>query len=440
VPIARLRRPLLIDSAPEGAWRARRELALTLADAALAAIEPRAATQCALATLPSELDAALRGCRVLAFGKAARAMTEAACDALHPSSGLVLTHTDGDDAALRPLVVRGAAHPLPSADALSHAEEALTLMRSAREGEVVLCLVSGGGSSMLERPIDGVSLEDLLRLTRTLLRAGATIDELNAVRTALSTLKGGRLLAEARAGVHVVTLVIADVPGGALSTVASGPTVPPAAQALDASLVLRHLGLTSQLDARLLDAIAHGAARDRPAIHAEVHTRVAADDVTARDALVAEGRARGLRLGVLPRLLVGEARDEGPRFVAEARALAGRESLDGVVATGETTVTVRGSGRGGRNQELALGALVEVAAWGELLLSLATDGEDGTSGAAGALVDPLVGAEHSLGTRERFARAALVSNDSARFCAAHRCALETGPTGTNVADLALWLR
>ena len=438
--VARLRRELLLEFVPEGPDRARREHALALADAALAAVEPRAATVRALAALEGELDLSLTGCRVLAFGKAARAMAAAACACLRPTDGLVLTHADGDDDALAPLRVRRAAHPLPAADALAHADEARALMRSARAGDVVLCLVSGGGSSMLERPVDGVSLDDLARLTQRLMRAGATIEALNAVRTALSTVKGGRLLAEARDGVRVVNVVLADVPDGALSTVAAGPTVPRADLLLDASSVVRHLAVDANVDARLLAAITAGAAREAPLVRAQVHTRVAADDVTAREAVVAVGRSRGLRIGVLPRRLAGEAHEDGPRFAAEARALARENALDGVVATGETTVTVRGNGRGGRNQEFALGALVEVAAWGELLLALATDGEDGTSGSAGALVDPLVGAEHSLSTRERFVRAALVTNDSARFCAAHRCALETGPTGTNVADLALWLR
>lgn len=436
----KIRRELLIDALPEGAWRARREHALALADAALAAIEPTHVTTRAIAQARTERGLSLEGCRVIGFGKAARAMTVAACEQLHPSGGLVLTHTAGDDAALAPLRVVRADHPLPSRDAIAHADEAIALMRSARAGEVVLCLVSGGGSAMLERPIDGVTLDDLALISRVMMRAGATIEALNAVRGAVSTVKCGRLLAEAEAGVHVVTIAIADVPGSALSLVASGPTVPPSASSVDAATALRHLGVEAQLGAHLVAAIVAGAAREAARVRANVATCVAADDVAARDAVIEAARARGLRVGALPRRLGGEAREEGPRFVAEARALARDEALDGVVATGETTVTVHGSGRGGRNQELALASLVEVGAWGELLLALATDGEDGTSGAAGALVDPLVAAEHSLGTRERFVRAALVANDSARFCAAQRCALETGPTGTNVADLALWLR
>lgn len=440
-----IRRELLIDALPDGAWRARREHALALADAAIAAIEPTRVTARAIAQLRTERRLSLDGCQVIALGKAARAMARAACEQLHPSGGLVLSHTAGDDDALAPLRVLRADHPLPSRDAIAHADEAIALMRSARAGDVVLCLVSGGGSAMLERPIDGVTLDDLALISRVLMRAGATIEALNAVRTALSAVKGGRLLAEAAAGVHVVTIVIADVPGSALSLVASGPTVPPSASrvdsaSIDAATALRHLGVEEQLGPRVVAATVAGAAREPAKVRADVSTLLAADDGTARDALVDAARARGLRIGVLPRRLSGEAREEGPRFVAEARALARDASLDGVVATGETTVVVHGSGRGGRNQELALASLVEVGAWGELLLALATDGQDGTSGAAGALVDPLVAAEHSLGTRERFVRAALVANDSARFCAAQRCALETGPTGTNVADLALWLR
>jgi len=445
-----IRRELLIDALPEGAWRTRREHALLLADAALAAIEPTHVTARAIAQLRTERGISLDGCQVIALGKAARAMARAACEQLNPSGGLVLSHSAGDDDALAPLRVLRADHPLPSRDAIAHADEAVALMRSARAGDVVLCLVSGGGSAMLERPIGGVTLDDLALISRVLMRAGATIEALNAVRTALSTVKGGRLLAEAAAGVRVVTIAIADVPGSALALVASGPTVRPSAASVDAAnggaanggagRVLRHLGVEAQLGPRVIAAIVAGAAREAAMVRAEVSTMLAADDVTARDALVEAARARGLRIGVLPRRLSGEAREEGPRFVVEARALARDASLDGVVATGETTVVVHGSGRGGRNQELALASLVEVGAWGELLLALATDGQDGTSGAAGALVDPLVAAEHPLGTRERFVRAALVANDSARFCAAQRCALETGPTGTNVADLALWLR
>ncbi len=372
----------------DGRVRARRAAALDLAEAALTAVEPEAATARVLAGRGD-----LQGCVVLAFGKAAIPMARGALACCAPSRGVVIGLADpGVD--LGPLRVRRGRHPLPALDAEEHGAEVLALAASLGPDDVVLCLVSGGGSALLEFPRPGVTMEQIRSLTAERLEGGAPIGELNAARTALSALKGGGL-ARALLPARIVNVVLSDVPGQPLSLVASGPTV------LDES---------------------------------RVETIAAADNDTAVRGVMEAAAARGLVLRRLDEVIVGEARLAGARLMDEAaRLFAAQPRLDGLVGGGETTVTVAGAGQGGRNGELVLGA---AAALGDhLVLSLATDGLDGTSGSAGAMLDAqlLAEAPGPIGP-------ALEDNDSATWLAAAGALLRTGPTGTNVADVTLILR
>ncbi len=426
-------RTRLFDATLSAAVRERRALSLDLLEAGLAAVEPGAATRRGIeAARAAGID--LDGCTIFAFGKAARRMAEAALACVRVERGIVLgPDQDPRRAGGResgPLSVHQAGHPLPSPDAPRHGAEVLAVARSLGAGDVALCLVSGGGSAMLELPRPGVLLGSIAEATRLLNEAGADIAELNAVRRCLSALKGGRLAA-ALVPARVVNVLISDVPGNDLSVIASGPSVPPPSGAPDARAVVERYALRDRLPPDVLHAIDAPEPVDRVA----VESFLAADNATARHAVVA--RASELGLAAVERELAGAARDAGPRLYAEAlERFAADPALGAVVAGGETTVEVRGSGRGGRNQELALA--VFAAFQGGLVATLGTDGVDGSSDAAGALVDEAAVIE--AGRQGLDPTRFLADNDSHRFFARLGTQIRTGPTGTNVADLCVVLR
>lgn len=348
---------------------------------------------------------------VFAFGKAAVPMARGALRAWPVQGGLVVSLAE---ASLPPLTVRRGGHPTPRPDAAAVGDEALALAATLGPEDVALALVSGGGSAMLERPREGVSLDEIASLTDALMRAGGDIAELNAVRRRLSAIKGGGL-ARAIAPARLVNVVLSDVPGASPALVASGPTCAPP----DGPDPIEVLGRHGLLDA-VSPALRRWLARPMPPLTGPIETIVAADNGTARRAT---GLAdRGLRLR-------GEARDVGAAFAREGPGA-------GWVAGGETVVTVVGEGRGGRSLELALGALA--AGWrGGLLAAFGTDGVDGTSALAGALVDEAVveaARARGLDPREHLAR-----NDAGSFFDAVGSGLDCGPTGTNVADLVVAL-
>ncbi|MFW6086622.1 MAG: glycerate kinase type-2 family protein, partial [Myxococcota bacterium] len=291
--------------------------------------------------------------------------------------------------------------PTPAGDAAETGRAVWQSARALGEGGVLLCLVSGGGSAMLELPAPGVSIEDIQRRTDELLRAGADIHTLIAERRRLSQLKGGQL-ARAAAPARVINVILSDVPGGDVSVVASGPSVPPEPHA--------------------------------PGFE-HVRTEVPADNGTAQDAIVRAGQQQGLRLERRSGFLSGEARDAGAAFYVDARARCERQGLDGVVWGGETTVHVTGGGRGGRNQELVLGAAQVFE--GGVLGSLGTDGIDGASNAAGAIMDAAV--LERAAAQGLAPQAFLDANDSESYFRRAGGLVETGPTGTNVADVCLYL-
>lgn len=356
-------------------------------------------------------------------------MAEAAIEALAPRGGLVVGLEAG---RLGPLEMMAAAHPIPSADAEEHARAVVELCAGLGAGDVLLCLLSGGGSAMLEQPVAGVGLEALRRTTERLLAAGAPIAELNAVRRALSRLKGGRL-AEVVAPARIVNLIVSDVSGAPPSLVASGPTTRPVAGP-DPREVVERLGVARELPPEVLRALDRP--RPPPAAAAFEGERcvVVADNRTARRGLAAFGRQMGLRIAHRPGHAAGEARVVGEAFARASAARCARQGLDGVVWGGETTVRVRGSGRGGRNQELVLGAHARIG--DGLLLSLGTDGVDGTSGAAGAFLD--ADGLRRAAAAGRSPAPHLDDNDADAFFGASGGRIVTGPTGTNVADVCVF--
>ena len=383
---------------------------------------------------------------VVAVGKAAAAMAAAAEEVLRErlSAGLAITKY-GHGGPVGRIAVREAGHPTPDEAGLAAAGELRELLAGTTERDVVVCLISGGGSALLTAPAEGISLADLRATTAALLEAGATINELNAVRKHLETLKGGGL-ARAAAPASVVALAVSDVIGDPLDVIASGPTVGDTSTFADAWAVIERRGLADSLPDSVVERLQAGLRGEIPdtprpddPLFARVHTAV-----IANLRLAAEGAAqRALQFGYATELLSltieGEAREAGRRLVARVGD-ALRDGSGGekrcLIGGGETTVTVRGDGLGGRNTELALAAalaLDEAGLRGVTVASLATDGDDGPTGSAGAVATgDTVARGRALGLD---AADYLERNDSGTYFERVGGLLVTGPTRTNVADL-----
>ncbi|MFP3938756.1 MAG: glycerate kinase [Thermoanaerobaculia bacterium] len=361
----------------------------------------------------------------------------------------------GSGALPAPLEVFHGGHPVPNDEGVRGAEAILALTEGLGEGDLLLCLISGGGSALMTLPPEDVPLEDVQAVTRNLLRAGATIGELNAVRKHLDRLKGGRL-ARLAAPSRVLALVLSDVVGDPLDTIASGPVSPDPTTFADAVRVLERRGLwpggVPEAARRHLERGLDGREDESPApgdpAFAGVTARVVGNNRLAAEAALAEATARGYATALLTTLVTGEAREVGRVLAALALEIArsGHPVAPPacLVAAGETTVTVTGEGRGGRNQEVALGAAVAldellggVDSTGVLVASLGTDGIDGPTDAAGA-----VATGDTLERARRLdldARRALADNDAYPFFQALDDLLVPGPTGTNVMDVMLAL-
>ncbi|HEX5066956.1 MAG TPA: DUF4147 domain-containing protein [Myxococcota bacterium] len=385
------------------------------------------------------LDAGARLC-VLAAGKAAprmaAALEEIAGEEI--AAGLVVAR---EPAQATRMPVRVAAHPIPDARSAAAAEEALRLVETARPQDVLVVLLSGGASSLLSAPAAGLGVDDLTRTNEALLASGAPIDEVNGVRKHLSLVSGGRLAKRSRSR-RIEVLVVSDVPGDRLDVIGSGPCAADSSRFADALDVLERRAIRARVPAAVsayLEAGARGEVPETPkpgdpALARARHTLLASNRTALRAA--AERAARlGLRPIDLTARLAGEARRAGRRIAALARC-ARVEAPVCLLAGGETTVTLRGAGRGGRSQELALAASLELAgSRGVTLLAAGTDGSDGPTDAAGAFAD--AGSVARAAAHGCDARAALARNDAYAFFEAAGDLLRTGPTGTNVMDLVL---
>ena len=379
---------------------------------------------------------------VLGAGKAAAAMA-AAVEAhwCGPLSGLVVTRY-GHDVRLERIEVVEAGHPLPDAAGMAAADRMLRLAAGLGEDDLALCLFSGGGSALLPCPAPGVDLGAKQDVTRRLLRSGAGIAEINTVRTHLSAIKGG-WLAVACAPARVVTLVVSDVPGDRPGAVASGPTSADATTFSDALAVLRRYhvdGPPAVLDhLRAGDRGGPGDPAETPKPGdprlARTQLRVVARAADALAAAAAEARAAGIEPIVLGDAIQGEARTvaAGHARLASALAADGSAAYRVVLSGGETAVTVRGPGRGGRNAEYLLALAIELGGDPRVAaLAADTDGIDGTEDNAGAVIDPTTLARAAAAGLDP--EAALARNDSYGFFAALGDLVITGPTRTNVND------
>lgn len=425
--------------------------------AGLEAVDPRKAVERVLSRRGSELTVAGRSYSlgsyervfVIGAGKAAAPMASALERLLGErlTAGSI-TVKYGHSAPLKKVEIREAGHPIPDQEGMRGAEAISRIAGRAGERDLVFCVISGGGSALLVSPAEGVRLQEKQAVTSELLACGASIDEINAVRKHLSAVKGGQL-ARACSPATVVTLILSDVVGDPLDVIASGPTVPDSTTFGDCLEIVRRYDLAGRLPGSVLKRIEAGAAGrvpETPKKGEKVFERVQNEIVGSNLAAVLAAARRAESLGYRP--LVLSTRIEGEtREAARVHAAIFREvRATGlpvappacILSGGETTVTLKGKGKGGRNQEFALAVALHIQGEDSIFfLSGGTDGTDGPTDAAGAFADGTTVKRAQALNRE--ARQALDANDSYPFFHALGDLMMTGPTNTNVMDLRIGL-
>jgi hydroxypyruvate reductase len=428
----------------------RREGILSLLEEVLRALHPAVLLPANVRRLGDRLDIvgrehSLVGRRILAVGagKASAEMALALERILRDrlADGVVVTRY-GHAVPTEQIRVLEAGHPIPDENGLAASRAVLTLAESVQEDDLVIGLFSGGGSALLPLPVGGVTLADLAETTRLLLLSGAAIEEVNTVRRHLSRLQGGQL-ARTLYPATVASLLLSDVLGDRIEAIASGPTAPDPTTFADARDVLLRYDPLERVPEPVREHLRRGASGEVPEtpkpgdpIFSRVEHVLLAGVASSSQIACRKGERQGFRVGPLPVAVEGEARDLGARLARAAQDLAERGEKALLVGSGETTVTVRGGGLGGRNQEAALSAAVGLdGVRGAFAVCFATDGSDGPTDAAGAIVDGETSARaRSLSlSLER----ALAENDAHPLLRATGDLLLTGPTGTNVADLVL---
>jgi hydroxypyruvate reductase len=384
---------------------------------------------------------------VVGAGKAGGAMARAAERVLgrRITAGCVAVK-DGDTAKTRYVELRPCGHPVPDERGVAAAQRIAALCASAGAEDLVICLLSGGASALLPAPVPPVTLAEKQETTRLLLASGANIHQMNAVRKHISLVKGGQL-AKLAAPAPVLSLILSDVVGDQLDVIGSGPTAPDASTFADALAVLDRFDLRARVPVSVRERLERGARLNSTAetpkpgnaLFAHVENIIVGSNQQSLNAAAVKAKTLGYRTMVLASTIEGETRDVARMHAAIARQIRlNAQPLRPpacVISGGETTVTIRGEGKGGRNQEFALAAAIDIAGLPEaLILSAGTDGTDGPTDAAGAFADG--------GTCRRSAidaAQALDRNDSYRFFEKSGGLVITGSTGTNVMDLHLIL-
>jgi len=446
----------LLRNACSGLDRKARELAINALNAALEAADPKVIVKSKvkvkgnslrIGDLSFSLDE-FRNVFVVGGGKASGCMAEALEELLGDriKDGIVNVPYACPAYQTRRVRLQRASHPIPDISGVRGAGRMLDLVGQAEENDLIICLLSGGGSSLMPQPCCGVSLRDKRRVTDALLKSGATINEINAVRKHISGFKGGWLAKRAYPAT-VVNLILSDVVGDPLDSIASGPTVPDPTTFEDAIEILKRHGLWSRAPTSVRRVLLDGKkglipetpkAGDRA--FEKVHNIVVGNTFTASLAAYKSLKSTGLHALLLTSCLEGQARDVGTMLASMAKEVVTSGNPvpkpAGMVAGGETTVTVVGKGKGGRNQEIALGAALKIDGLdGVVVASISTDGVDGPTEAAGAVADgKTVVRAHELGLDPR---RFLAENDSYDFFSRLGDLVFTGPTGTNVCDVSV---
>lgn len=425
-------------------------------NAALSAVDPYSAVMNGLdkaKNLPvfekgEDCFSAYRTIHLVGAGKAAQPMAEAAQDYFQEkiSSGIIIVK-DGytNNAVLSDRIkIFEASHPIPDQRGINATQEIVNLLQDSKKDDLVICIFSGGGSALMNNPVPGISLADLQQLTELLLGSGATINEINTLRKHLDQVKGGQV-ARLAAPAQVLCLILSDVVGDPLDVIASGPTVPDPTTYLDAINILKRCAIYELVPTTIRSHLELGqqgkiAETPKPGeeFFIDVNNIIVGSNQTATQAALVQAKKEGFNSLCLTNYLQGEASQVGLYLGSILRQLALHDQPIPrpacIIAGGETTVTIKGDGKGGRNQELALGSVPELDGLENVaLITLASDGGDGLSDAAGAVV-----------TGETYSRALamnldprdfLLNNDSYNFFLPLGDLLKIGPTRTNINDL-----
>jgi glycerate 2-kinase len=434
-----------------------RKQALTIFRAAVKAADPVEAVLRSFRLQGGSLEAGERVYRldryerifVIGAGKASAAMAKAVERVLgRQISGGLINVKYGHTAKLKRIALNECGHPDPDEAGVSGAARIAAIANQAGERDLVICVISGGASALLPAPAAPVTLAEKQAITRLLLHCGAVIGEINAVRKHISSIKGGQL-ARLAFPATVISLLLSDVIGDSLDVIGSGPTVADASTFADAQAVLRKYGIDRKAPAAVRERIERGVAGEIPETPkpgdpalGRTQNLVVGSNILAVTAAAAKARELGLRTMVLSTFIEGETRDVARMHAAIARqARVYGQPLRApacIITGGETTVTIRGDGKGGRNQEFALAAAIDLDGLDDvLILSGGTDGTDGPTDAAGALADGRTcrrAAKLGLSAKEY-----LANNDSYHFFEPLGDLLITGPTNTNVMDVRLIL-
>ncbi len=419
-----------------------RRHALEIFRAGLAAANPAGSVEAALHAR-RDLDRYKR-IFVVGGGKAGGSMARAAERVLGKriTAGCVAIK-DGDETKTRRIELPVSGHPMPDERGVAAARRIAEICSSADERDLVICLLSGGASALLPAPEPPVTLADKQATTKLLLDCGANIHEMNAVRKHLSSIKGGRL-AKLIFPAHTLSLILSDVVGDRLDVIGSGLTAPDASTFADALAVLDRYRIRQRVPAIVRETLERGGPENETpkpddSLFERVENRIVGSNQKSLEAAAAKAKALGYRTLVLASTIEGETRDVARMHAAIARQIrTSRQPLRTpacVISGGETTVTIRGEGKGGRNQEFALAAAIDLAGLeNTLILSAGTDGTDGPTPAAGAMADGQTTSRSKCDASQ-----ALTANNSYPFFENLGDLVVTGSTGTNVMDLHIVL-
>lgn len=406
-----------------------RKDALTIFHAGLKAADPANAVRAALRGFPKGRV------WVVGAGKASARMASAVEQVLgNRIAGGLINTKDGHLAKLKRVELNECSHPVPDERGVEGARRIVEVARAATKDDIVLCLISGGASALMPLPIDGVSLAKKQEVTKKLLACGATIHEINCIRKHLSAIKGGHL-AKLASPARVISFILSDVIGDDLDVIGSGPTAPDSSTLANARAILRRYKIADDFPM---------AETPKPAdpVFRQVKNIIVGSNKIAAEAAAKKAKALGYRTMILSTFVDGETSDVARVHAAIAKEIrTNNQPLKTpacVISGGETTVVLKGNGKGGRNQEFALSAAIALDGWKDVcLLSAGTDGTDGPTDAAGAFCDgATVARARKKGLdAEQFLR----ENNSYEFFAKLKDLLLTGPTGTNVMDLHITL-
>jgi glycerate-2-kinase len=435
----------VVKNGKSEATRKARSEVLEMVKSAIEAVDSYKVVKRALKISGDQLDIqkskfdlnAYKNIYLIGFGKASLPMAKAVSELVNISNGIVIT----PELDLKPvgnIKVRYGSHPIPTQANLDATKEAIEIAKNSKQDDLLLVLISGGGSALLSKP--RIPLKDLRLVTELLLKSGCTITELNAVRKHLSWVKGGQLAKFAKS--TLISLIISDIIDDPIDGIASGPTYPDSTTFKDAKAVLECYDLLEKVPPSVYKIIKDGIGGKSPETPKEiiwpwkrVHNYIIANNKLACLAACIKAKNLGYKPILFSSAISGEAKEAGKKIVYQAKSY--KEKKIALIGGGETTVKVKGKGKGGRNQEIVLGAVEAITNKPMIIASFGTDGIDGNTEAAGAIAD---GDTYKSAIESHLApKGYLKRNDSYTFFKEMDDLLITGPTHTNVMDIQILL-